>query len=106
MKAPSRAPVYATLYPGLCAIARELGYALSIHGSLADDLDLIAVPWVEDAKDPETLVEAIRELCDLCFDHRVPITHWEPEVKPHGRIAWKLYFENGCSVDLSVMPKK
>lgn len=25
--------------------------------------------------------------------------------KPHGRVAWNLYLENGCKVDLSVMPR-
>lgn len=28
-------------------IAREHGYALSVHGSVARDIDIVAIPWVE-----------------------------------------------------------
>ena len=48
MKPANRAAVYAAaLYPDLAEIAREHGYALAVHGSLARDFDLIAVPWRE-----------------------------------------------------------
>ena len=30
----------------LCDVAREMGYALALHGSMNRDMDLIAVPWV------------------------------------------------------------
>jgi len=105
MKEPSRAPAYATLYPGLCHIAREHGYTLAIHGSLIDDLDLIAIPWIDEAVDSDTLLEAIRHHCELCFDYSTPAEHWKPEVKPHGRTAWKLFLDFGASVDLSIMQR-
>lgn len=46
---PSPAAVYAHLYPSLVVDARELGYALALHGSMARDLDLVAIPWTDDA---------------------------------------------------------
>jgi len=102
MKEPTRAPAYAVIYHGLCDIARTRGYALAIHESLAADLDLIAVPWVEEAKPVEELVEALRAHCQACLD----IASWDvnPQAKPHGRIAWNLYMGAGATVDLSVMP--
>ena len=42
--------------------ARELGYNLVLHGSLARDIDLIAIPWVESAVPAEQLVEAFLEV--------------------------------------------
>lgn len=120
MKPPTMAPAYACLYPGLCAIARELGYCLAIHGSVSRDLDLIAIPWIDDASDPEELVKRIMEHTDACLypehlrRHGVPeadIPHIlgrkykkDPELKPHGRRAWLLYAEAGVQIDLSVMP--
>lgn len=106
MKPANRAPAYATLYPGLCELARVLGYTLAIHGSLADDLDLIAIPWTEKAVEADELVSVIVEHCEICMDRKVPAEFWKPEDKPHGRRAWKIFFENGFSVDLSVMPLK
>lgn len=102
MREPSRAPAYAAIYHGLAAIAREHGYALAIHGTLARDLDLIAVPWVTDADDAQTLVEALRKHCHACLS--CGDDTGEGAAKPHGRIAWNLYMLGGFQVDLSVMP--
>lgn len=58
---PARAAAYAAFYPMLCQIARRHGYALAIHGSLHRDLDLIAVPWVEEASEPLALIKAFKK---------------------------------------------
>ena len=102
MKTATLAPAFAVLYPGLCDIARRFGYALAIHGTVTADLDLIAVPWIAEAHPAGALVEALRHHLGACLD----IADWgeNPEMKPHGRIAWNLYIENGSKVDLSVMP--
>ena len=102
MKKVSRAPAFACLYPGLCDIARKFGYSLAIHGSVTADLDLIAVPWIDDASDPLVLVEALRAHVGACLD--IDDLDENPASKPHGRIAWNLYMEFGAKVDLSVMP--
>lgn len=123
MKPPSRAPVYACLYPGLCDVARSHGYALAIHGTVTSDLDLVAIPWVPEAAAPETLKDALMahiSACGyadllrrdgLCEDHVQQIIA-RPEnadadytAKPHGRRAWNLYLEAGSRVDLSIMPR-
>lgn len=48
---------------GLARIAREtarpMGWAIGTHGSLVRDLDLIAVPWRDDAAPIPNLIEAI-----------------------------------------------
>lgn len=101
MKEPSQAPMYATLYAGLCDIARDNGYALAIHGSLQQDLDLIAVPWTDDWCHYGTLAELFLEHLSACLGQE--FDDCNPERKLHGRIAYNLYMDNGCKVDLSIM---
>ena len=60
MKEPTRAPAYACMYHGLCDTARKHGYALAIHGTMTTDLDLVAIPWTDEAADVDTLVAALR----------------------------------------------
>lgn len=122
MKPPTRAPFYATLYHGLCETARKHGYALAIHGTVTADLDLIAVPWVEEAAPPETLVAALMAHLGAChYDEMLRRQLTDENLvsqilagerkdilgaseKPHGRQAWNLYLDHGCKVDLSIMP--
>ncbi len=40
-------------------LAREVGYAIGVHGSQERDLDLMALPWREDAVAPKELAEHI-----------------------------------------------
>ncbi len=123
MKPPSLAAPYAALYPGLCDVARQHGYALAIHGSLQKDMDLIAVPWVEDAKPAEELVAAMKAHLQALYlyekiaanvnrdclteEEKLEITGYEgrdPTPKPHGRIAWAFYLGHAY-IDLGVMPR-
>ena len=114
---PSYALVYAAMIPAMQEVARSKGYALTVHGSMATDLDLVAVPWTQDACDAEELVQVI---C-LHFKAFAPVTRFEPEDDPnpspraHGRLAYCLHFDHrtekglphgGPYIDLSVMPRQ
>lgn len=99
-KKPTYAAAYVVgIYPALVTKARALGYALSLHGSLQRDLDLIAVPWTESAIDPIELVKALCEEFDVAPNHDVT----KPEVKPHNRLAWSIPLWWGAYIDLSVI---
>lgn len=127
MKEPTRGPIFACLYQGLCDVARANGYALAIHGSLVTDMDLIAVPWTDAAIPAADLSAKLRDhigavgyrdliLRDNPFwgepenaehlDKLVAESNGgnEPETKPHGRLAWNLYLYAGTKIDLSIMP--
>ena len=99
---PNYAPVYcAAMYPALCAVFQRHGYALAVHGSLARDFDLIAVPWTEEAAPAAAVLAAIA--ADGLAAHVVG----DPEQKPHGRLAYTLSVGFGeCACDLSFMPNK
>jgi len=52
---------YAHCYKGLHRIARKNGYNLLLHGSMSRDMDLVAVPWVDE---PVGHIELIEAFCD------------------------------------------
>jgi len=82
--------------------ARDLGYALAIHGSMRRDFDIVAVPWVAEVASPEVLVEAIRKVVGGAIaagDGRGPCS------KPHGRLAWSIHLGGGPYIDLSITPR-
>lgn len=101
--------IYAQLLPEIREAAKKLGYAIAIHGTMARDLDLLAVPWIEDAADPLELVNAIRDAVDGYVIGDVTDRgkiHTEPTKQPHGRLSWNICWGGKPFIDLSVMPKK
>ncbi len=96
---PNYAPFYAgALYPKLAKIFQKHGYALAVHGSMARDFDIIAVPWGEKLSRPE---EVLKEITDGFVIHVVG----EPDTKRYGRIAYTISVGFGdCALDLSFFP--
>lgn len=103
MKPANNGPFYAAgLYPKLAEVFRSFGYALAVHGSLARDLDLIAVPWTEDAADPQTVIDE----CMRKFAFTKVADGYRGETKPHGRLAFRVPFSfDDCSMDVSFTPR-
>lgn len=110
---PARAALYVAIYPMLQQVAKDHGYCLAAHGSAHRDLDLVAVPWIEDASDPLTLVKAMKEATASVTHADHSDEHFpdcDPKEKPHGRVAYSLHFTNegmyGGYIDLSVFGLK
>ncbi len=98
MKPANLAPVYVGIYPELAELCRGHGYALAVHGSLARDFDLVAIPWVDAPASPEELVTAIVSTFAL---RPVDVS---PTDKGHGRLCWSLVVSHGDTfLDFSVM---
>lgn len=97
---PNYAPVYAAaLYPELAALCVKHGYALAVHGSLARDFDLIAVPWVKTPSEPQAVLDEIQSRFNVKLVGEVG-------AKPHGRVAYSLSIGFGwCQLDFSFMPR-
>jgi hypothetical protein len=95
------------ILPGMRRAAKDAGYAITVHGSLNRDIDLVAVPWREHnvwSMDAllDVLLGAARAVTGRCNCERKEWT-----VKPHGRrtkamLAW--VGETTVHLDLSVMP--
>lgn len=96
---PNFASVYCCLYPDLVKIARVYGYALAVHGSLARDMDLVAIPWTDSAQEPEYVLKA------FCQEFSLKIVGGPPTRMPNGRLTYTLALMFGeCFIDLSFMP--
>ena len=97
---PNYAPLYCVaLYPKLAYIFHQWGYALAVHGSMARDFDLIAVPWEDTAASPDVVLQKVLKEFALTIVG-------EPVKKMHGRLAYTLSVGFGeCACDLSFMPR-
>ncbi len=98
-----RAPFYTFLIPKIRRVITDLGYTLALHGSMNDDLDVIAIPWRPDAVDYETVAEAIFNAFKGTIFEDVEIP--EPWQMPHGRIAYILPIHRDWVVDLSIIKR-
>ncbi len=81
-----------------------LGWAVAVHGSLIRDIDIVLVPWTDDAADPTEVLAGIAAVCVAT----VGVGRWcrdVPTAKPHGRIAWAITLPGGTWLDVSVMPR-
>lgn len=79
-------------------LARQVGYAVGVHGSLKRDFDLIAVPWTDDA------VCALDLMIHLKIGLGAKIIG-EVVSKPHGRKAINLQLDGYYRIiDLSIVP--
>lgn len=109
MKPPTLAPVYVAIWARMSEAARACGYALAVHGSLSRDLDVVAIPWTEEAV---SAVEVVRAMAAAVARRAGPdLVIGGPSSAPHGRLGWSIPFpaEDGFTtvgyVDVSVMPR-
>ncbi|NJR80468.1 hypothetical protein [Sphingomonas corticis] len=94
------------ILPPIREVAHDLGYAVAVHGSLANDIDLVAVAWVDHARDPDELARAVRGAVSGVVG-RCNIMSKQGEKlygeKPHGRRAYTLMMHPLSYIDLSVI---
>lgn len=101
------------LIPGLREAAREVGYALGVHGSLARDIDLIACPWTSEAVSAFELAKAIQDKATEIIGQTMLLPHesgsyflaGSPGAKAHERRGWTFHLPGGPYIDLAVMPR-
>lgn len=98
MKPANNAPMYCAMYPSLAEICRSHGYALAVHGTLARDFDMIAVPWVDNPSEPQVVVDAITS------KHAVNEVAGSPELMRHNRLCYTLALYGEFFFDFSFMP--
>lgn len=95
---------YLHLFMAMEKTANKLGYMLAVHGSLNRDLDLIAVPWTNEAATRHELYKKIAEEHNLLFSERQL-----ESIRPHGRYTVTFHFPHymgefgNCYIDFSVM---
>lgn len=96
-----KASFYACIWDDLRNAAMDCGWALGLHGSLANDMDIMAMPWTEDAKPVEVMIKALSD----CFtesifkeDHIIP-----HHTKPHNRTVYTMSIWADFHLDISII---
>lgn len=104
--------LYAFYYESLKIIAKDYGYNLVLHGSMNRDLDLIAIPWVDNTKDEfEMIQEFDKYLTGFCSSDK---EHYMFGLLPAGRRGYVINLNRGGEwnkhvdvqyyIDISVIP--
>lgn len=95
---------YTSIIPTIREVARSSGYAIAVHGSMTRDLDIIAVPWVENAVLPTTLARRISNAVvgKKYWKGFNSLQNWKE--KPNQRKAIAIYVGANAYIDLSVVP--
>lgn len=98
-----RPAFYAAMWDDIRKCAMDNGWAVALHGSLVSDMDIMAMPWIEEASPFETVVSEIAALFEgnPLADKRC-ISY---EQKPHGRIAASISIWADFFLDISAMKK-
>lgn len=53
---------YACCWEDLIEKALDCGWALALHGSMASDMDIMAMTWTEDAKPADYMIGKLTEV--------------------------------------------
>jgi peptidoglycan/xylan/chitin deacetylase (PgdA/CDA1 family) len=87
-------------FPEYRRIAAECGWAIAIHGSAVHDLDLMAMPWIENHTTADELAQRLTDTEQPNF--RRPYEKSKPGDKPNGRIVYTI-FTGGTYIDMNVI---
>jgi hypothetical protein len=92
---------YACIYDDLKKKALECGWALGLHGSLASDMDIMAMPWTEDAKPVEVMIQALSDcFIDSPFKKQHTVPHYD---KPNNRVVYTMSIWGDFYLDVNII---
>lgn len=98
-----KAAFYASIYEDLRKAALDCGWALGLHGSLASDMDIMAMPWTEDAKPVAEMIEALQKcFTDSPFKEQNTVPH---HGKPNGRVVYTMNIWAEFYLDINVIER-
>ena len=93
-----RAAFYASMWNDFRQAAMDKGWALGLHGSLASDMDIMAMPWTKDAKPVWEMIMALRK----CFGKPREINVTETKM-PNNRRVFTLSIWADFYLDINVI---
>lgn len=87
---------YAVCFEGLQQIASDMGYNLILHGSMNRDMDLVAIPWVDEPKTHTELLDAFVIYLGVPKPFRpTSDAHYLFNVLPGGRSSYVINLNRG-----------
>ncbi len=87
--------LYAIFYEHLKDIAKEYGYNLVLHGSMQRDLDLIAIPWIDNPRNEQDMIDDFQEYLTGKKSHRRPNGEIYFSTLPGNRHAYTIELNRG-----------
>ncbi len=84
---------YSIIFPPLQEIAKDCGYNLILHGSMNRDLDLVAIPWIDE---PCSHIELLYKFDDYLKGwHLDDLDQYMPGILPGGRSSYVINIYRG-----------
>lgn len=93
-----RAVFYAAMWDDFRQAALNKGWALALHGSLANDMDIMAMPWTKEASTPMEMINALRN----CFDKPREIGCSTSEM-PNSRMVYTMSIWSDFYLDINII---
>lgn len=97
-----RAVFYASMWEDFRKAALDCGWALGLHGSLANDMDIMAMPWTQNANSAEEMVKAI-EGCLTIPDKALHFETKKSIDKPNNRTVFTVHIFADFYLDINVI---
>jgi hypothetical protein len=101
--ANGRAAFYATMWGDLRQAAMNCGWALGLHGSLASDMDIMAMPWTNTATSADYMIKQLIG----CFGFSAFWIENQMQVdrigKPNGRVVYTIPIYADFLLDINVI---
>lgn len=99
-----RPAFYAAMWDDIRKCAMDHGWAVALHGSLKSDMDIMAMPWTEDAIKFTDLIDHIVQLFDGNYiAQNYFITYSE---KPHNRVVATIPIWADFYLDISTIKEE
>ncbi len=96
-----KASFYASIWQDLKDAALNCGWALGLHGSLSSDMDIMAMPWTEDAKPVEEMIKALSDcFTGNMYKDRHIVPHYG---KPNNRVVYTMNIWADFYLDINVI---
>jgi hypothetical protein len=99
-----RAVFYACMWEDFRNAALDKGWALGLHGSLANDMDIMAMPWTEDAAPIAEMVKAL-ENCLTKTDKDLWVPTKTNTDKPNGRVVYTVHIFADFYLDINIIDR-
>jgi hypothetical protein len=96
-----RAVFYACMWEDFKNAALDGGWALGLHGSLNSDMDIMAMPWVENARPVDDMIKALED-CLTKPDERIFETKVSCD-KPNNRTVYTIHIYGDFYLDINVI---
>jgi hypothetical protein len=99
--ANGRAAFYACMWDDFRQAAMDCGWALGLHGSLASDMDIMAMPWTEKATSADNMIKYILTKC-FVGSHIAKFIKTKNE-KPNHRVVYTISIFADFYLDINVI---